>query len=67
MKRSNEYAQATRINAPKTVWMALAYSFAVRCSSDPDSPTIIEAALYDEWRILHQNGIVPQRPRGGIS
>lgn len=64
LKLSNEYARAIvdygRI--PKAVLAAVAYSFASRIISDGDSPTMIEAAIMDEWVVLHQNGIVPQKP-----
>ena len=64
MKTHNEYAKAlvayNRI--PKAVLAAVAYSFASRIIADGDSPTMIEAAILHEWDVLHQNGIVPQRP-----
>lgn len=64
-KRSNEYAMMLPLDKmPKTVLAAIALSFATRCS-DSDSMDDIEAGvrtLFDEWRILHENGIVPQKP-----
>lgn len=70
-KLGNEYARAVveyeRI--PKAVFAAIAYSFASRilatCGGDSDSPTMIEAAIIEEWKILNQNGIVPQAPPKG--
>jgi hypothetical protein len=61
-KLDNEYATAVRdIDASKTVWMALAFSFAQRLSDD--DPVKARFLLMDEWAKLHDNGIVPQRPR----
>lgn len=62
-KKDNEYArELLDIDAPKTVFMAIAYSFAVRIAGNSvDAHTLI----MDEWRTLHNNGIVPQRPRKG--
>jgi len=63
MKSQNEYALAldTFGRTPKAVLAAVAYSFAARIAGS-DSPTIIEAAILEEWAILHANGIVPQSP-----
>ena len=60
-KLDNEYARELRaIDASKTVWMALAFSFAVRCGTEPGD---VAAVILEEWHTLHVQGIVPQRPR----
>jgi len=64
MKTHNDYARCIvdyeRI--PKAVLAAIAYSFASRLIEDNDSPTMVDAAIMDEWATLHINGIVPQKP-----
>lgn len=65
MKRMNEYALEvlSRFDAPKAVWMALAFSLAMRCSEGGiDDFDGAHKVIAEEWRILHANGIVPQRP-----
>ena len=66
--RGNEYARAIvdyeRI--PKAVFAAVAYALASRLIADGDSPTMIEAAIIDEWQVLYDNGIVPQKPRNYV-
>jgi hypothetical protein len=61
---SNAYELTVRdIDAPKKVFMAIAVSFALRIVGGN-----IDAArqlVMDEWLALHENGIVPQRPRKG--
>lgn len=58
---SNPYADIVPSSVyeviPKTVWAAIAVSFAT-CGGD----TLDDAtrAIVHEWSILHQNGIVPQ-------
>jgi hypothetical protein len=60
-KTDNEYAREVRdIDASKTVWMAIAFSFALRIAGNP---TAARELCYSEWETLHDNGIVPQRPR----
>ena len=62
IKRSNDYAAVIHdIDAPKTVWMAIAFSLALRLNDDKYGAA--QAMLREEWRVLHENGIVPQRPR----
>lgn len=69
-KKDNSYSRlALNVDAPKTVWMALAVSFAamtVESAEDllEDRPRL-ERLLMDEWQTLHDNGIVPQKPRRG--
>lgn len=63
-KRDNEYAQQVfAIEAPKTVWMAIAYSFALRLHEGNQERAAEDC--YQEWGVLHANGIVPQKPRRG--
>lgn len=64
MKASNEYARAIRHyqQIPKSVLAAVAYSFAIREIGEDNSPAVFEAAILDEWKTLHENGIVPQSP-----
>jgi len=64
-KKDNEYSRlAFDIDAPKTVWMAIAVSLANRV----DGTGAIERGgapidtLMAEWQALYNNGIVPQRP-----
>lgn len=64
MKISNEYArQFDRLYAriPKAVFAAVAYSYT--SSGGDDAAHAIERFL-EEWRILHENGIVRQSPVG---
>lgn len=64
----NEYArEVDMIDAPKTVWQAIAFSLAVRLIGDGDagdSATVVRARrlIGAEWAALHANGIIPQRP-----
>lgn len=67
-KRDNSYARlAFDVDAPKTVWMALAVSFAamtVESAEDLLADKVrLQKMLREEWATLHENGIVPQRPR----
>lgn len=67
MKTGNEYAAVVgrQIDAPKTVWMAIALSFAMRLNGgagDNWQAGIDDCA--DEWQALFDNQIVPQQPRG---
>lgn len=64
MKTHNEYALAFgRIydETPKAVFAAIAYSFAMRLNEDQPEAAI--AGFLKEWTILHNQGIVPQRPK----
>lgn len=61
-KKDNEYSRLVcNLAASKTVWMALAVSFA--CQATGASLETVDAALVAEWETLHANGIVPQKPR----
>lgn len=67
-KRDNSYARlAFEIEAPKTVWMALAVSFAaMTCESAElllEDKIRLQKLLREEWQTLYDNGIVPQRPK----
>lgn len=65
-KKSNEYARlAYGVDAPKTVFMALAVAFAMRAGETGLIREDVERALMAEWQALHDNGIVPQKPRLG--
>ncbi len=60
-KTDNEYSRLVLdVDAPKTVWMALAVSFAIRCGIDVGD---VGDAVFAEWGRLHVDGIVPQKPR----
>jgi hypothetical protein len=58
---TNPYAQAVEhFNAPKTVWMAIAYDLAVQATGCEGHEQAVEI-LADTWRILNENKIVPQK------
>jgi len=61
-KKDNPYSHAiVDIDGTKTVFMAIALSFALRITEGN-----IDAArqlVMNEWQALHDNGIVPQKPR----
>lgn len=60
LKTGNEYAEALgRLYAdtPKSVLAAIVVSWAM-CPQFEDVP----AKVLDEWSVLHDNGIVPQKP-----
>lgn len=63
--KTNEYQQAIAPKlyerTPKAVFAALAASFAAHYIHNGDLSKIDEALL-EEWRILYEQGIVPQRP-----
>jgi hypothetical protein len=69
-KLRNEYADALGPfydDTPKAVFAALAYSYAA-CFGTPSEggdetadPAEVAKRLMREWRILHENGIVPQK------
>ncbi len=61
-KKDNEYARLVlHIDAPKTVWMAIAVSFANRLEDGIFAE--VPGAIQREWATLHLNGIVPQKVR----
>jgi hypothetical protein len=61
-KKDNEYARLVHhVDASKTVWMAIAVSFAMQATQG--QLETIDAAIMAEWETLHANGIVPQKPR----
>lgn len=61
-KRGGEYSRAVfDIEAPKTAWMAVAFSLALRLCDD--NFVAAKEMIWQEWGILHENGIVPQKPR----
>lgn len=60
-KKDNEYARhVCDIDASKTVWMAIAVSFAMRIMGGEVG---VRDLILGEWDALHTNGIVPQKPR----
>jgi len=62
MKQSNSYAQMfPRLYAktPKAVFAAVAFSYA---SAGGDNQRDAVPRFLEEWKILHDNGIVPQEP-----
>lgn len=62
-KSDNEYARLVfDIDAPKTVWMAIAFSLAMRTVGNNDA-TDARNLLMSEWQALYDNGIVPQKPK----
>ena len=63
-KSDNDYArQIVDIDAPKTVFMAIALSLALRLTDEDFEKAA--RLVWDEWVILEQNGVVPQKPRRG--
>lgn len=61
IKLSNEYAKYVGdIDAPKTVWMAIAASFAMRIMGGEIG---VKDLILGEWDALHANGIIPQTPK----
>lgn len=64
MKIGNEYARALLdIDAPKTVWMAIAFALADFCTGLQMDESAIRQRITTEWQTLYDNGIVPQKPR----
>ena len=63
MKITNNYARACDgfDKTPKAVYAALAFSLAVRLAGNDDTEDA-NRILLNEWRALHENGIVPQKP-----
>lgn len=60
--RTNEYAEYLGPlfdDCPKSVLAAIAVSF---ITTGGDWPQLAQAGIVREWRILHQAGIVPQKP-----
>lgn len=68
-KKTNDYAQEVAeiyARTPKAVFAALAVAFAHRTlGGDMESLAGVEQALLEEWKILHNAGIVPQAPPRG--
>lgn len=62
-KLTNDYARAVPSelyrDLPKAVWAALAVS---ALTNGGDWLERAEALVVEEWWILHENGIVPQKP-----
>jgi hypothetical protein len=66
MKRPNSYqaAIARRLYAetPKAVFAALAASYIINHHDADAGELNLDAELLDEWRLLYEQGIVPQAP-----
>jgi hypothetical protein len=63
MKSFNDYAKSLGpmyARTPKAVFAAIAYSFADRIIANPDAD--LAKVIKEEWAVLHDNGIVPQKP-----
>ena len=65
--KANEYQQAyPAFNAtPKAVIAACAFSLALRLTED--NPEAATDLLTNEWMALYEAGIVPQKPKSGIT
>jgi ribosomal protein L7/L12 len=59
-KLSNEYAELLKFynRIPKAVLAAIAVSFALK--ETEDNIELVEEQILKEWKILHENNIVPQ-------
>ena len=66
MKRTNEYSQAFgRLYAktPKAVFAAVAFSYANwACGEESANDQETIGRFIQEWRVLHENGLVSQKP-----
>ena len=63
IKQGNKYSDVLGDiydRTPKAVLAAIAVSLALRDAEDRFDK--VEAVILEEWRILHQNGFVPQKP-----
>jgi hypothetical protein len=63
-KKSNEYAEVISEiydRIPKAVLAAIAVSFSLILNEGQDFDQVQDTIL-TEWRILNENGIVPQKP-----
>lgn len=63
-KLSNHYARyfgKLYASTPKSVFAAVALSLAYIDVEEKGFPEAVEQFLF-EWRCLHENGIVPQKP-----
>jgi len=62
-KKSNEYARLIKDydKIPKAVFAAIAAS-ALNIAFCEDDLTKVNNALLNEWKVLHEAGIVPQKP-----
>lgn len=63
-KKSNSYERVLTLNfyerIPKAVLAAIAVSYASRQTNEDF--TKVQAEILNEWRCLHEAGIVPQKP-----
>lgn len=62
MKQTNKHAMAypEYSETPKAVIAAVAYSLALMLNEDNEERAA--ALLREEWLVLHEAGIVPQKP-----
>lgn len=64
MKQTNSYKNMIDPelyrNTPKAVYAAVAVSFLV--NHQHETWGTIDSALIDEWKTLHSQGLVPQKP-----
>lgn len=64
MKLRNEYVAALGefyARTPKAVFAAIALSYATRLFAKTEGTDSIDV-LVEEWKTLHENGIIPQNP-----
>jgi hypothetical protein len=64
VKRRNEYVNALGkfyARTPKAVFAAIAFSYANRLFAKSEGTEVVDA-LVDEWKVLHDNEIVSQKP-----
>lgn len=64
IKLSNEYVKSLgRLYArtPKAVFAAIAFSYANRLFAKSQGTEVTDY-LVEEWKVLHENGIIPQKP-----
>lgn len=63
IKKDNDYQKLLSYEfyekCPKSVITALLVSFVML---QHDDKGLLEELILNEWRILHENGIVPQKP-----
>ena len=69
IKKTNAYAALldpkVYESIPKAVFAALAVSFATHGDPwNPENGGTAQELILNEWQILHENDIVPQRPPG---
>ena len=62
----NEYLRAVGVKLfhrmPKTVALTIAISYAIRVTGEEPEWSEVAGMLIEEWRTLHENGIIKQPP-----